>query len=103
MEDFVAVEQAAEHDLREGEGESLPGLVEPDAVERDFADDVQAPLDIRVLHAAEVLAEVHVEEPMHGLDRPFQAGVAEEILGGELAARDVVAPFESRQAPRRGR
>ena len=52
MQDFVAIEQAAEHDLREGGGEPGLGLVVPDAVERDLADDVQAPPHVRVLDAA---------------------------------------------------
>ena len=51
-----------------------------DAVQGDFARDVQGLLCVLVFDAAEVLAEMRVQKPTHRLNGPSEAGAPEQLL-----------------------
>ena len=67
-----------------------------DAVECDFTRNVQVLLHILVFDTAKILAKMHVEQPVHRLDRPLQARVAKQFFGAQFTAGNVIMPFARR-------
>ena len=69
-----------------------------DAVKGDFARYVQYLLRVLVLDAAEILAEMHVQKPVHRLDRPFEVGAPEQFPCGKFPTGNIVMPLVARLA-----